>query len=109
MGLLGRKAGTDTHTHTHTHIYLLSPRCAVQAVLGCHSHMEHHPTQYINRISGLVVEYIVAIDVTRVRFPADANMLHGRSSLADVLVNYGHGATLRNSGFFRIAWETVIH
>ena len=24
------------------------------------------------RISGLVVEYIVAIDVTRVRFPADA-------------------------------------
>ena len=27
---------------------------------------------HINRISGLVVEYIVAIDVTRVRFPADA-------------------------------------
>ena len=26
----------------------------------------------INSISGLVVEYIVAIDVTRVRFPADA-------------------------------------
>ena len=25
------------------------------------------------RISGLVVEYIVAIDVTRVRFPADAH------------------------------------
>jgi hypothetical protein len=25
------------------------------------------------RISGLVVEYIVAIDVTRVRFPADAS------------------------------------
>ena len=25
-------------------------------------------------ISGLVVEYIVAIDVTRVRFPADASM-----------------------------------
>ena len=25
-------------------------------------------------ISGLVVEYIVAIDVTRVRFPADANL-----------------------------------
>ena len=34
-------------------------------------------------ISGLVVEYIVAIDVTRVRFPADAflagrYLLHGR-------------------------------
>ena len=26
----------------------------------------------MHRISGLVVEYIVAIDVTRVRFPADA-------------------------------------
>lgn len=26
----------------------------------------------VNSISGLVVEYIVAIDVTRVRFPADA-------------------------------------
>ena len=26
-------------------------------------------------ISGLVVEYVVAIDVTRVRFPADANFL----------------------------------
>ena len=29
-----------------------------------------------NSISGLVVEYIVAIDVTRVRFPADALALH---------------------------------
>ena len=28
------------------------------------------------RISGLVVEYIVAIDVTRVRFPADAFCFH---------------------------------
>ena len=31
-------------------------------------------------ISGLVVEYIVAIDVTRVRFPADA-LLCGRASV----------------------------
>ena len=30
----------------------------------------------IQGISGLVVEYIVAIDVTRVRFPADAKVLH---------------------------------
>ena len=29
--------------------------------------------RYFQRISGLVVEYIVAIDVTRVRFPADAH------------------------------------
>ena len=28
-------------------------------------------------ISGLVVEYIVAIDVTRVRFPADAFLAPG--------------------------------
>ena len=27
-------------------------------------------------ISGLVVEYIVAIDVTRVRFPADAYLVY---------------------------------
>ena len=27
---------------------------------------------FVNSISGLVVEYIVAIDVTRARFPADA-------------------------------------
>ena len=30
----------------------------------------------ISRTSGLVAEYIVAIDVTRVRFPADAIVLH---------------------------------
>ena len=30
------------------------------------------PREELNGISGLVVEYIVAIDVTRVRFPADA-------------------------------------
>ena len=29
------------------------------------------------RISGLVAEYIVAIDVTRVRFPADALFRYG--------------------------------
>ena len=29
----------------------------------------------LSSISGLVVEYIVAIDVTRVRFPADAILL----------------------------------
>ena len=29
-------------------------------------------SKHVGSISGLVVEYIVAIDVTRVRFPADA-------------------------------------
>ena len=33
----------------------------------------HH--SFAKSISGLVVEYIVAIDVTRVRFPADAYMV----------------------------------
>ena len=33
------------------------------------------------RISGLVVEYIVAIDVTRVRFPADAFSCVTRATL----------------------------
>ena len=31
-----------------------------------------HPRALISSISGLVAEYIVAIDVTGVRFPADA-------------------------------------
>ena len=34
--------------------------------------MGHHQLPTFTSISGLVVEYIVAIDVTRVRFPADA-------------------------------------
>ena len=37
----------------------------------CMQSTEHHS------ISGLVVEYIVAIDVTRVRFPADAYLVAG--------------------------------
>ena len=36
----------------------------------------------ISRISGLVVEYIVAIDVTRVRFPADAFARMGHAGSA---------------------------
>ena len=46
-------------------------------------------------ISGLVVEYIVAIDVTRVRFPADASFIFirfagfvCRESLAKVSLRY---------------------
>ena len=34
--------------------------------------MRHTHQKSLSSISGLVVEYIVAIDVTRVRFPADA-------------------------------------
>ena len=35
-------------------------------------HAEDNQIRRFHSISGLVVEYIVAIDVTRVRFPADA-------------------------------------
>ena len=40
-------------------------------------------------ISGLVVEYIVAIDVTRVRFPADACI-----TVPMVLCSYGVGRSV---------------
>ena len=51
----------------------------------------NRPPRYVapgvedNGISGLVVEYIVAIDVTRVRFPADA-FLHLRGKTTQVLI-----------------------
>ena len=46
-------------------------------------------------ISGLVVEYIVAIDVTRVRFPADAlskrPLLIYLFTAGDSIASKGHG------------------
>ena len=42
----------------------------VEDVQGCS--IGHTHQKSLSSISGLVVEYIVAIDVTRVRFPADA-------------------------------------
>ena len=50
----------------HLLLSLLSRKCksrASELERACH---------LCSSISGLVVEYIVAIDVTRVRFPADA-------------------------------------
>ena len=44
----------------------------LQCFLICHTHQIS-----LSSISGLVVEYIVAIDVTRVRFLADACMAQG--------------------------------
>ena len=46
-------------------------QCAVFDDAG--SALVIHRLRCISSISGLVVEYIVAIDVTRVRFPADAS------------------------------------
>ena len=47
--------------------------CAALCVqLGLHPNLAVSTRQRSISISGLVVEYIVAIDVTRVRFPADA-------------------------------------
>ena len=49
---------------------------AMQKKLAFHTYQEvpiyYTKTNVFRSISGLVVEYIVAIDVTRVRFPADA-------------------------------------
>ena len=77
----GRHKHAEIHRHTGTqkvtlaqstpaiseHLpkYLDNPRYTVGAI-------KH------NSISGLVVEYIVAIDVTRVRFPADALSIASR-------------------------------
>ena len=43
-----------------------------------------------NSISGLVVEYIVAIDVTWVRFPADAFIASGTQA-GSLKSNIAHG------------------
>ena len=40
-----------------------------------------HPQ--LQSISGLVAEYIVAIDVTRVRFPADASLVRKATTLSN--------------------------
>ena len=51
------------------HVGEQTKECLVLNNRTCHSKQRIHiPVS----ISGLVVEYIVAIDVTRVRFPADA-------------------------------------
>ena len=53
-------------------------------MFGAPTNKNTNETEEDNCISGLVVEYIVAIDVTRVRFPADAFELFsgGRQSKA---------------------------
>ena len=51
-------------------LFCVDNHCVTYAV-GNLVVMLNAETQH-SRISGLVVEYIVAIDVTRVRFPADA-------------------------------------
>ena len=43
-------------------------------------------------ISGLVVEYIVAIDVTRVRFPADASFAVMDEVLMNIVRAHGQDA-----------------
>ena len=56
-------------------------------------------------ISGLVVEYIVAIDVTRVRFPADAFFV----SAPGIEIGYSNDENLTMSGNrFRSYWCVVV-
>ena len=52
------------------------------------------PPQQPQRISGLVAEYIVAIDVTRVRFPADALLIQC------CLLGRGHRSITRLQSWF---------
>ena len=56
-----------------------SAGAAAQAVRGF---LQARSDKYRSCISGLVVEYIVAIDVIRVRFPADAYALFERDTCA---------------------------
>ena len=56
------------YTYIFTYPLVLIWREVYQQCLGCAAKLHTWHTC----ISGLVVEYIVAIDVTRVRFPADA-------------------------------------
>ena len=60
---------------------LLSGRGALQAGAALENAAFGRDAGGGRSISGLVVEYIVAIDVTRVRFPADAFMARPRVSL----------------------------
>ena len=53
----------------------------------CVNNRHRHCVKRKHRISSLVVEYIVAIDVTRVRFPADACMRALRISVVRVVAN----------------------
>ena len=48
--------------------------CRARGVAICVNNRHRHCFKRKHRISGLVVEYIVAIDVTRFRFPADVCM-----------------------------------
>ena len=57
------------------------------------------------RISGLVVEYIVAIDVTRVRFPADA-VFDVSCEIVSHLFIANAVATARRQDA-RLAWQCV--
>ena len=44
-----------------------------------------HAQRFSRGISGLVVEYIVAVDVTRVRFPADAHCFHEWARVGEIV------------------------
>ena len=65
------RARSEARTHgiDNTRVHLLGPGCALGRLNARHGNAEI--TDNIS-ISGLVAEYIVAIDVTRVRFLADA-------------------------------------
>ena len=77
-------AGPDNPLHNALHAAILQ-RCTNSK--ACVMHLQS--------ISGLVVEYIIAIDVTRVRFPDDASYLEAVSARRDA---FHQQAKLRSSG-----------
>ena len=44
-----------------------------------------HAQKFSRGISGLVVEYIVAIDMTQVQFPADAHCSHEWARVGEIV------------------------
>ena len=48
------------------------------------------PCGEVSSTSGLVVEYIVAINVTRVRFPAGAKVICGLCQIVMKQIKYAH-------------------
>ena len=68
-------AAGDRRRRSSRQELLAGPSPLVASSRNSNEDVASQSRQSFSSISGLVVEYIVAIDVTRVRFPADALLL----------------------------------
>ena len=72
----GPRWGTrPSHIGACIRVAELMPGWDLCGVIDCKTTIAIHGQDGLNSISGLVAEYIVAIDVTRARFPADACLI----------------------------------